>query len=106
MIGYTVRNLLRSHDAVPANGQLYEATVKVDAIQGWATPMIPMFNARAQSGQNYRVLANVVTPDSLSGAAIAPGDNASGSIYFDVVGDDPNSVIYNDGNHDILGWLP
>jgi Domain of unknown function (DUF1942) len=46
MIGYTVTGLNPSSDAVPHNGQLYAATVTVDAPGGWATPIVPMFNAR------------------------------------------------------------
>ena len=41
---------------VPINGQLYEATVKVNAERGTVTPAIPFFNARSDNGQNYRVL--------------------------------------------------
>jgi len=51
LIGYTVTGLSPSSDAVPHNGQLYEAPVTVDAFGVWATPVIPMFNARAESGQ-------------------------------------------------------
>ena len=40
MIGYTVRDLSPSSDPVPHNGQLYEATVTVDAFGSWATPMV------------------------------------------------------------------
>jgi hypothetical protein len=29
-----------------------------------------------------------------------------GKIYFDVVGDAPNSVVYNDGVRDLLAWIP
>ena len=58
MIGYTVTGLNPSSDAVPHNGQLYEATVTVDAFGSWAIPVVPMFNARAEGGQNYGVLAD------------------------------------------------
>ena len=47
MIGYTVMALSPSSDPVPHNGQLYAATVIVNAPGGWATPIVPMFNARA-----------------------------------------------------------
>jgi Domain of unknown function (DUF1942) len=49
LIGYTVRDLSPSSDPVPHNGQLYEATVTVDAFGSWATPVVPMFNARAEA---------------------------------------------------------
>lgn len=87
-ITYTVEGLNPSADAVPHNGQLYEAIVNVDA-RG-AAPMVPMFNARAESGANYRVI----------------GGGVPGKLYFDVVGDVPNSVVYNDGVQDLLTWIP
>jgi hypothetical protein len=104
MIGYTVDGLMPSTDAVPHNGRLYEATVTVDALGGWAAPLIPLFNARAQSGQTYRVIEDA--PGGLSGAAVPPGVSTTGKLYFDVVGDDPNSVVYNDGVQDLLVWVP
>lgn len=106
--GYTVTGLGPSTDAIPypVAGELYEATVTVDAIAGWVTPWVPLFNARAENGQSYRVLANVWTPDGLSGAVVPPGGSSTGKIYFDVVGDPPNSVVYNNGDHDLLAWVP
>ena len=85
-ITYTVDGLNPSSDAVPHNGQLYEATVTA---QG-GMPMVWMFNARAESGANYRVI----------------GGGIPGKLYFDVVGDVPNSVVYNDGVQDLLTWIP
>ena len=101
MIGYTVRDLSPSSDPVPHNGQLYEATVTVDAFGSWATPIVPMFNARAESSAMYRVIA-----DAGVGGAVPPGGSTTGKLYFDVVGDVPNSVVYNDGVRDILAWVP
>ena len=102
MIGYTVTGLHPSSDAVPHNGQLYAATVIVNAPGGWATPIVPMFNARAESGENYRVIANAPGGP----AAAPPGGSSTGTLYFDVVGDVPNSVVYNDGTQDLLVWVP
>ena len=68
MIGYTVRDLSPSSDPVPHNGQLYEATVTVDAFGSGATPMVPMFNARAEHGANYPLIA-----DAGVGGALAAG---------------------------------
>jgi hypothetical protein len=102
MIGYTVAGLNPSSDAVPHNGDLYEATVTVDAPGGWATPIVAMFNARAESGDNYRVIANAPGGP----AAAPPGGSSTGKLYFDVVGDVPNSVVYNDGTQDLLAWVP
>jgi hypothetical protein len=87
-ITYTVEGLNPSSDAVPHNGQLYEAVVNAEA-RGSA-PLVPMFNARAESGANYRVI----------------GGGVPGKLYFDVVGDAPNSVVYNDGVQDLLTWIP
>lgn len=98
LIGYTVDGLSPSSDAVPHNGQLYEAPVTVEGFGVWATPVIPMFNARAESGQNYRVIGGGVPP-------APPGGTTTGKLYFDVVGDTPNSVVYNDGSQDLLVWV-
>jgi Domain of unknown function (DUF1942) len=101
MIGYTVYGLTPSSAPVPHNGTLYAATVKVEGLGGWATPLIPLFNARAQSGANYRVISNA--PDGPPAAP--PGGSTTGKLYFDVVGDTPNSVVYNDGAQDLLVWV-
>jgi hypothetical protein len=85
MITYTVVGLRKSSDPVPHNGRLYEATVNVDG----GIPLPALFNARAESGQNYRII----------------GGGIPGKIYFDVVGDTPNSVVYNDGVQDLLVWV-
>jgi len=85
LITYTVLGLTPSSDAVFHNGRLYEATVNVDG----GIPIAAMFNARAQSGDNYRVI----------------GGGLPGKLYFDVVGDTPNSVVYNDGVQDLLAWV-
>ena len=71
---------------MPHNGQLYEASVTAEG----GIPMMSMFNARAESGANYRVIGGAIP----------------GKLYFDVVGDVPNSVVYNDGVQDLLTWIP
>jgi hypothetical protein len=85
MITYTVHGLNPSSDAVFHNGRLYEAAVTVDG----GVPIVPLFNARAESGANYRVIGGAIP----------------GKLYFDVVGDTPNSVVYNDGVQDLLVWV-
>jgi hypothetical protein len=85
MITYTVHGLSPSSDAVFHNGRLYAADVDFDG----GIPITPNFNARAQSGENYRVI----------------GGGVPGKIYFDVVGDTPNSVVYSDGVQDLLVWV-
>jgi hypothetical protein len=84
---------------------LYEAPVTVNAVRGTVTPVLPFFNARSENGANYRVLANVFTPQGVSGAPLPQGGSSTGKLYFDIVGDVPNSVVYNDGSHDVLGWI-
>jgi hypothetical protein len=85
MITYTVQGLRPSSDAVFHNGRLYEANVTNDG----GVPIAALFNARAESGQLYRII----------------GGGIPGKIYFDVVGDTPNSVVYNDGVQDLLVWV-
>jgi hypothetical protein len=100
MIGYTVIGLNPSSAPVPHSGQLYEAAVKVDAFGSWANPVVPMFNARSENGANYRVIADA------GFGAVPPGGSLTGTLFFDVVGEAPNSVVYNDGVRDILAWVP
>ena len=85
MITYTVQGLRPSSDAVFHNGRLYEANVTNDG----GVPIAALFNARAESGQNYRII----------------GGGIPGKIYFDVVGDTPNSVVYNDVVQDLMVWV-
>ena len=85
MITYTVHGLTPSSDAVFHVGRLYEAPVTVEG----GVPISALFNARAESGANYRVI----------------GGGVPGKLYFDVVGDTPNSVVYNDGVQDLLTWV-
>jgi hypothetical protein len=104
LIGYTVTGLMPSSDPVPypVAGQLYEATVKADALVGTVMPAVWDFNARAERGANYPALATV---SSLSTAPIGQGGTTTGKVYFDVIGDVPNSVVFNNGIEDILGWI-
>jgi Domain of unknown function (DUF1942) len=106
-IAYTVTKLLPSGDAVPypIYGQLYEASVMAKAVNGWVAPGVQFFSARSGGGQSYPVLAGVFPPQGLSGAPMPPTGATSGKIYFDVVGEPPNSVVYNDGSSDLLTWV-
>ena len=105
-LAYTVTKFFPSADAIPypVSGQLYEATVRADAIYGPATPVIPAFSAQAESGQNYPALANVWTPQGLSGMTLMPGGMSKGKVYFDAVGDPPTSVVYN-GAGGMVAWV-
>jgi len=109
VLSWTVSDLKPSTDTVPGYplaGKLWEATAKVKAIQGTVTPAIPQFNARADNGTNYRVLWQANTPNGISGATIAQGQQASGKIYFDVTGPPPTTVALNNGIEDLLIWGP
>ncbi|MFN8032125.1 MAG: DUF1942 domain-containing protein [Mycobacterium sp.] len=90
-IGYTVTNLAPSSDPVPHRGTLYAANLVVDGFGTGTPPMIERFGARAQSGDFYPSIWGASNMDKL---------------YFDVVGDIPNSVVWNDGIRDILAWVP
>jgi hypothetical protein len=104
-IGYTVSKLLPSADAIPyqVSGQLYEATVRADALSGLVTPAIPAFSAQTASGQNYPALAGMWVPQGLSGMTLLPGGRSSGKVYFDAAGEAPTSVVYNGA--DMLTWI-
>jgi hypothetical protein len=105
-IGYTVTKFFPSADAIPypVSGQLYEVTVRADALNGIVAPAIPAFSAQAGGGQSYPALAGVWAPQALSGAALLPGGRSTGKIYFDAVGEPPTSVVFN-GAGDTLTWI-
>ena len=104
-IAYTVTKLLPSGDAVPypVSGQLYEVTVRANAINGLVIPVVPNFSAQTESGQSYPALAGAWTPLGLNSALLLPGGSSSGKIYFDAVGEPPTSVVYNGGG-EMLAW--
>ncbi len=89
-IGYTVYTLRPSNAPVPHNGKLYSAKIKVNGYGGMADPAILRFGARAESGAYYPAIW---------------GASNTNKLYFDVVGDVPNSVVWNDGVRDILAWI-
>lgn len=96
-IGYTVTKFLPSGDAVPfpVSGQLYEVSVRADALGGTPTPLVTAFSATAADGQSYPALAGAWTPQGLLAAPLLPGGHATGKIYFDAVGEAPTSVVLN-----------
>jgi Domain of unknown function (DUF1942) len=104
-IAYTVTKIVPSGDPVafPITGQLYEASVMARVNHGTVAPVVPNFSARAGSGANYPVLPNVST---LSGAPLNQGTTTDGKIYFDVVGEAPDSVVYKDGAEELAWTLP
>lgn len=103
MIGYVVSDLQPSSDAVPHNGELYEATLTADAPPG-GIPLVALFNARAEDSALYPAIVNA--PGGVNGGWLPPGASTTGKLYFDVTGTPPNSVVYNDGTRDILAWVP
>jgi Domain of unknown function (DUF1942) len=86
----------------PVAGTLWEATATDDAIEGSATPIVSNLNARARSGETCRVLFGVATPQGVNPATLPQGQETTGKVYFDVVGDSPDSVVYNAGDQDVL----
>lgn len=104
---YTVTGLAPSNDAIPYRvmGRLYEANLTVEAERGSTTPVIPPFLARAANGDTYRELAGVPTAQGISPMSLMQGQRNSGKLYFDVTGEVPNSVAYNDGMQDLLLWV-
>ena len=104
LIGYTVTDFGPSSADVAHDGQLYSATLTVQAYGAPANPAIVMFNARAESGEGYRAILE--GPDAITAASVPANSTSSGKLYFDVTGDTPNSVVVNDGMRDIFAWIP
>jgi hypothetical protein len=102
--GWTITGLRTSSDPYPVAGTLWEATATDEAIQGGATPIVSNLNARARSGQTYRALFGVATPQGVNPSTLAQGEKTTGKVYFDVTGDTPDSVVYNAGGEDVLVW--
>jgi hypothetical protein len=105
-IGYTVTKFLPSADPVPypVSGQLYEVTVRADALNGMPTPAVPAFSAQSDDGQSYPALAGAWTPQGLNAAPLLPGGHSTGKVYFDAVGEAPTSVVYSGGG-EALTWI-
>ena len=59
----------------------------------------PVVQRPGRDGQSYPVIGGGVAP-------APPGGQTTGKLYFGVVGDVPNSVVYNDGVQDLLVWVP
>jgi hypothetical protein len=103
-VAYTVSRIVPSSAPIahPVGGQLYEATVMAKALQGTVIPAVPSFTARSASGASYPVRSDV---SNLSTFPLLQGDTRKGQIYFDVAGEAPNSVVYNNGAGDVLTWV-
>jgi hypothetical protein len=105
---WTVGDLKPSADVIPypVQGALFEATATDVAVHGSATPIISNFSARTNSGDSYRVLFDVATPQGVSPATLDQGQQTTGKLYFDITGDIPSSVVYNAGGDDLIVWTP
>ncbi|QNI06358.1 MPT63 family protein [Mycobacterium kubicae] len=104
---YTVSDLQPSTAMIPGyqpQGQLWQAQVTAVANSGTVTPLVSAFNARTATGQTYHVVNTVPVPNGLSPAPIPQGGQSTGTVYFDVNGEAPNGVAYNDGVQDVLVW--
>jgi hypothetical protein len=87
------------------NDGVWSANVTVKSVKGTTTPVIGDFNARADDGTSYTTIEGT-NPGGLTNQPIAPGNAATGKIYFQVNnGAAPNSVVYSTGgNADQLVW--
>lgn len=92
VIDYTVGNLEPSGH----NDGIWFSDVTARSANGYATPVIADFNARAVNSSTYWVMkGNQV--DGLPNGPIAPGTQTTGRLYFDVrLGTAPDSVVYRD----------
>lgn len=104
---WTIGDLKPSSDAIPypVAGTLWEATATDHAVRGTVIPIVSNLNARAQSGQTYRVLFGVATPQGVNPSTLSQGQKTTGKVYFDVTGDAPDSVLYNAGGPDLAVWV-
>jgi hypothetical protein len=104
--GWTVSNLQPSTDniGVPVRGKLWEAAATDNAIQGQAMPLPFRFSARTPSGQDYGFVFGTPVPPGISWDYIPQGQSATGKVYFDVTGENPNGVVYRTGAADLLIW--
>lgn len=104
---WTITGLKPSSDVIPYRpvGTLWEATATDEAIAGTATPIVSNLNARAENGDTYRVLFGVATQQGVNPSTLAQGQKTTGKIYFDVTGQQPDSVFYSDGGSEVLLWL-
>ncbi len=103
---WTVYELSPSQDVIPyqVQGTLWEIIATDQAVQGTVIPIVSDFNLRAANGVTYPALFQVATPQGVNPATLAPGQDTSGKIYFDVTGPTPDSVVYNSFGQDRIIW--
>lgn len=102
---WTVTGLQPSPDTIPfqAAGTLWEATATAAPVNG-GVPVVPGFAARIGT-DNYPVLWPVPTANGVNPSALPAGGTTTGKLYFDVVGQAPNSVVYTADGHDAAVWV-
>jgi len=103
---WTVSGLRPSSDRIdyaPA-GKLWEASATNTNVSGGNIPFIPGFSARA-GADGYPVLWGVASSQGLNPSGLAPGQSASGKLYFDVTGPNPNQVAFGVDGRDIAVWV-
>ncbi len=107
--GWTITNLKPSTDVIPpypVAGTLWEATA-TDQPSRATSPPHRLEPERAR--QDWRDLPRAVRcrdpPQGVNPATLTQGERTTGKVYFDVTGDTPDSVVYNDGSHDLLVWV-
>ena len=105
--GWTVYDLKPSTDAIPyqIQGRLWEARATDEAVRGSVTPIISDMNARGPHGQTYRAIFTVPLANGVNPGTLAQGQKTSGKLYFDVTGEDPDGVVYNNLVQDLLIWV-
>ena len=81
---WTISGLKPSSDVIPwhVHGALWEAIATNTAVAGTVQPVVSDLNARARNGDTYRSLFLVATAQGVNPAALAPGQQTSGKIYF------------------------
>lgn len=91
-INYTVSDLRPSGH----NDGIWYSDITATSVNGFPTPNIADFNARAVNSSTYAVMkGNEV--DGLPNQPITPGNQSTGRLYFDVRGGTaPDSVVYRD----------
>lgn len=104
---WTISDLKPSTDAIPypVAGTLWEATATDVAMNGTVQPVVSNLNARARTGQTYRVLFGVATPQGVNPSVLSQGQQTTGKVYFDITGDIPDSVVYSAGGPDLAVWV-
>jgi hypothetical protein len=105
--GWTIDNLEPSMDIIgwPVRGRLWEADATVRAIRGTAAPIVSNFNAVARNGNTHQHLWAAVTSQGVNPSTMGQGGETTGKLYFDVWSLDPDSVVYNAAERDLLIWV-